>query len=194
VTAYVALLRGLNVGGKNLVPMTALRACFERQGLREVATYIQSGNVLFSAPARPGAAALASRLERAVAADFGVTTLVVLRTAAQLRAVVEAAPAGFGRDAARYRYDVLFLKDPGAAGAALAEVPVQEGVDRAEVGPGVLYFSRVAARAARSRLSRITALALYQRLTIRNWNTTTKLLALLTAREPAAHEPRPARP
>jgi uncharacterized protein (DUF1697 family) len=185
VTAYVALLRGLNVGGKNLVPMAALRACCEEEGLRDVATYIQSGNVLFSAPARPAAAVLERRLERAIAERFGVTTLAVLRTAAQLREVVARAPAGFGREPGRYRYDVLFLKDHRAAPAALAEVPVQEEVDRAHAGPGVLYFRRVAALASRSRLARITALPLYQRLTIRNWNTTAKLLALLAAREPA---------
>jgi uncharacterized protein (DUF1697 family) len=45
---YVALLRGINVGGKNLIPMPALRACFEREGFADLATYIQSGNVLFA--------------------------------------------------------------------------------------------------------------------------------------------------
>ena len=53
MTTYVALLRGINVGGKNLIKMPALKACFEENGFEDVATYIQSGNVLFSSPEDP---------------------------------------------------------------------------------------------------------------------------------------------
>ena len=49
MTAYVALLRGINVGGSNLIRVAALKACFEAEGFCDVATYIQSGNVLFTA-------------------------------------------------------------------------------------------------------------------------------------------------
>jgi uncharacterized protein (DUF1697 family) len=174
---YVALLRGINVGGKNLIPMPALKAYFEGEGLGEVATYIQSGNVLFTARAR--APALVTRLEAGLAKAFGYRATVVLRSREELRAVVEGAPAGFGASPDRYRYDVIFLKEPLTAAEALAAAPRNPAVDQVFAGRGVLYYSRLVAKASQSRLSRITGLPVYQRMTIRNWNTTTALLALL---------------
>jgi uncharacterized protein (DUF1697 family) len=63
-------------------------------------------------------------------------------------------------------------------------VPLKEGVDVAAAGNGVLYHRRLTSRATQSRLSRVVAMPMYQRMTIRNWNTTTKLASLVT--EPAA--------
>src|SRR5688572_14340509 len=95
MTRYVALLRGINVGGKNIIKMTELKACFEAQGLRDVATYIQSGNVLFSAPAR-GADALCRRVETTLAKTFAYRASVLLRSREELAAIVQRAPRGFG--------------------------------------------------------------------------------------------------
>ncbi len=181
---YVALLRGINVGGKNLIPMPALKAWFEGQGFREVATYIQSGNVLFTSG--EGQAALVGRLEAGLARAFGYDASVVLRSREQLRKVVQAAPAGFGARPALHRYDVLFLKAPLTPAEALEAAPVNPAVDRVAAGPGVLYYSRLVARASQSRMSRLTGLAVYQRMTIRNWNTTTALLARLDGAAPPA--------
>ena len=183
MTRYVALLRGINVGGKNLIGMADLRACFEDQGCRDVATYIQSGNVLFTANA-PGAG-LARRIERALAARFKYEASLVLRTAEQMHAILERAPRGFGARPDRYRYDVMFLKEPLTASAALKDLPLKEGVDRAYPGTGVVYFSRLVSKATQSRLSRIVSMPIYQRMTIRNWNTTTALLELLRTAPPA---------
>ena len=174
---YVALLRGINVGGKNLIRMPALAACFEAQRLTDVSTYIQSGNVLFSA--RQGAAALERRLEAALADAFSYRATVVVRSHQQLAAVVARAPRGFGTQPARYRYDVIFLKGPLTAAAALADVPRKDGVDQVFAGAGVVYASRLVAKASQSRIGRLTALPIYQQMTIRNWNTTTALLRLL---------------
>jgi uncharacterized protein (DUF1697 family) len=175
---YVALLRGINVGGNNLIKMAALKACFEKQGFSEVATYIASGNVLFSASAS-GAAKLAQGIEAALAATFDYDASVVLRSEKEMRAIVARAPAGFGTEPQKYRYDVIFLKAPLTAAAAIKEVPVNPAVDQAVAGPNVLYFSRLIAKATSSRLGKITAMPIYKNLTIRNWNTTTKLLVLL---------------
>lgn len=174
---YVALLRGINVGGKNLVAMAALKAWFEGEGFREVATYIQSGNVLFTAGER--SAELVPRLEAGLARAFGHDASVVLRSREQLRKVVQGAPPGFGARPALYRYDAIFLKEPLTAAAALAAAPRNPEVDRVSAGQGVLYYSRLVAEASRSRMSRITGLAMYKQMTIRNWNTTTALLARL---------------
>ncbi len=174
---YVALLRGVNVGGKNLVPMAALKAFFEAEGLGDVATYIQSGNVLFTS-AEPGGA-LVARLEAGLSEAFGYDASVVLRSRDELRRVVAGAPAGFGARPALHRYDVIFLKEPLSADEALAAAPVRPGVDRVAAGEGVLYYSRLVAKASQSRMSRITALPVYRRMTIRNWTTTTRLLELM---------------
>ena len=71
--SYVALLRGINVGGKNLIRMPALKACFEAKGFEDVATYIQSGNVLFRAPASP-APELSRRIEKMLAQGVRLRT------------------------------------------------------------------------------------------------------------------------
>jgi uncharacterized protein (DUF1697 family) len=96
-----------------------------------------------------------------------------------LRAIVDRAPKRFGAEPATYRYDVIFLKEPLAAKVALKSVPTKPGVDEAHAGTGVLYFSRLDARAAQSRLSKIVSSPIYPSVTIRNWNTTTKLLTLM---------------
>jgi uncharacterized protein (DUF1697 family) len=173
----VALLRGVNVGGKNVMRMAALKACFEADGFRDVATFIQSGNVLFEASG--SSAALTKRIEKILSGTFGYEASVVLVSALQLRRIVEAAPAGFGSRPDRYRYDVLFLKPPLKSSTAIRDVPLKDGVDTAAAGPGVIYCSRLISRATQSRIGRIVGTPVYRSLTIRNWNTTTKLLRML---------------
>jgi uncharacterized protein (DUF1697 family) len=182
MTEYVALLRGINVGGKNPIRMTELKACFEKQRLHDVATFIQSGNVLFSSD-EPARDRLTQRIERALSKAFGYDAAIVLRSQKQLKAVVERAPPEFGAHPNDYRYDTMFLKEPMTASTAMKSVLLKDGVDRAWAGPGVLYFSRLVAKASQSRLSRLASLPIYRSMTIRNWNTTTKLLAMMSARE-----------
>lgn len=182
---YAALLRGINVGGRNIIRKDALMRCFERLGFRDVITYLQSGNVVFGTDDR--AAALPERIERALAASFDYPACVVVRSQRELEDVVASAPRGFGARPEEYRYDVLFLKPPLTARAALKHVPRREGVDEVHPGRGVLYASRVASQASRSKLSGIVGTPIYGSVTIRNFNTTTKLLELLVrdSREPA---------
>ena len=173
----MALLRGINVGGRNVVAMADLREAFEAAGLRAVRTYIQSGNVLFESDA-PGQS-LEGDLEAMLERRFGVPLVVVLRSHPQLRNVVEKAPDGFGRAPDAYHSDVIFLKDPLTSRQAMRVVELREGVDRAWPGTGVIYFARLSDRRAQSRMSRIVGTPEYQRMTIRSWTTTTKLLSLL---------------
>jgi len=143
-----------------------------------VRTYIQSGNVLFeSTGTRPPA--LARRIEAMLSEAFDYRASVVLRSHRQMRSVVARAPDGFGSEPKKYRYDVVFLKAPLKAPSAIKTVPTREGVDRAWPGAGVLYFSRLIRQASKSHLSKLVAMPIYQQMTIRNWNTTTKLLSLM---------------
>ena len=175
---YVALLRGINVGGKNLIKMPALKACFEANGFDDVATYIQSGNVVFASP-ETRVTGLTARIEAMLAETFGYQATVVVRTRTQMRAVVDRAPKGFGAEPAKYRYDVIFLKGPLTARVAMKSVLTKPGIDEAYAGTGVLYFSRLIEKATQSRLNKIVSSPIYPNVTIRNWNTTTKLVRMM---------------
>jgi uncharacterized protein (DUF1697 family) len=178
MTSYVTLLRGINVGGRNLIKMPALKACFEANGFENVSTYIQSGNVVFEAPDRRSLQ-LTRRIEEMLAEAFDSVPAVVVRNREQMQAIVARAPKGFGAEPKKYRYDVIFLKEPLTAKVAIKSVPTKPGVDEAHAGTGVLYFSRLTSKATQSRLSRIVSSPIYPSVTIRNWNTTTKLLGMM---------------
>ncbi len=175
---YLTLLRGINVGGSNSIKMTDLKECFENIGGADVKTYIQSGNVMFRSEERD-AARLVSKIERALSARFAYTSRVVVLTHKQLTHIVEHAPDGFGTEPDTYRYHVIFLKKPLTATETMKSVSLKPGVDTAHKGQGVLYFSLLISKATQSHISRISTLPIYQHMTIRNWNTTTKLLALM---------------
>jgi uncharacterized protein (DUF1697 family) len=175
---YVALLRGINVGGKNLVPMADLRDAFVDAGFDDVSTYIASGNVLFTSD-RP-AATLEIEIEAALEQRLGRDLVVVVRSQRQLRAVVDKAPAGFLDLEGTHHRDAVFLKAPLSAAKAMKVVQLRDGVDQAWAGAGVVYFARLSAERQRSLMSKIVGTPEYQAMTIRSWSTTTKLRALLS--------------
>ena len=174
---YVALLRGINVGGRNKVAMADLRDVFEQAGYEAVRTYIQSGNVLFESDrARRD---LAEHLEGELERRLGMTLVVVVRSDQQLRNVVDKAPAGFGQSPDEYHSDVIFLKEGLTTSRAMEVVQLREGVDQVWTGTNVLYFARLSERRTESKLSKIVGTDAYQAMTIRSWNTTTKLVTML---------------
>lgn len=178
---YLALLRGINVGGKNIIKMADLKAGFDAMGFSDVKTYIQSGNVLFQSDEKDKAE-LTTMIEKGLSRRFNFEVKVVVVSQKELTAIIRAAPEGFGEDEKKFRYDVIFLKEPLGAKEAMKSVSVREGVDTAHAGKQALYFSRLIAKASQSHLTKIIGLPVYQNMTIRNWNTTTKLLALMEGR------------
>lgn len=175
---YVALLRGINVGGNNLIKMPALKACFEAQRFREVTTYIASGNVLFTAGSE-NRQALTRQIEKALSSTFAYDSRVVIRSFDEMKATVQKAPSGFGERPNLYRYDVIFLKEPLTPAEAMKSVTARPGVDRVFAGDGAIYFSRLTSKAAQSQLTRIVGTPAYKNMTVRNWNTTVKLAELM---------------
>jgi uncharacterized protein (DUF1697 family) len=175
---YLALLRGINVGGKNLIRMPELRAAFERAGFRNVTTYIQSGNVLLESKLK-NPARLSGLIEEAVAKEFGCTSLAVVLSQEQLASIVLKAPPGFGADPSRYRYDVAFMKPPLCAQELLPTINLKAGVDEASESNGVLYFRRLTERASQSHLPKLVNTAAYKSMTLRNWNTTSELYKMM---------------
>jgi uncharacterized protein (DUF1697 family) len=176
-TRYVALLRGINVGGNNKIAMADLRELFEQEGHTRVATYIQSGQVLFASTTP--AATLEADLERAIAERFDLTVPVVVVSHAKLRTVVRKAPEGFGQSPDTFHSDVIFLKKPLTPAKAMEVVRLRDGVDQAWSANGVLYFARLSELRTKSMLSKIMGTPQYKLMTIRSWSTTVKLLAML---------------
>lgn len=178
----MALLRGINVGGNNIIRMVDLKRCFEDMGFTTVVTYIQSGNVVFNA-GRGSAKGVAEKIERVLSSTFGYQSKVVVLSADQLERVVSEVPPGFGEDGSQYRYDVLFVRAPMKAQAALEQIPVADDVDQAHAGTHAVYFRRLISRAAESQLDKLARRPVSQHITVRNWNTTTKLLTMAQAPE-----------
>lgn len=179
---YICLLRGINVGGNNIIKMLALKECFEKMGFDKVRTYIQSGNVIFTSTEK-STETLTKKIEKQLSQTFNYKSVVVIISKKQLKEVIEEAPKGFGSNKDKYRYDVIFIKPPLKAKETMKEMPIKEGVDHGAAGEHALYFSRLIAKATSSKISRIIQMPIYQFMTIRNWNTTTKLQALIEIKE-----------
>jgi uncharacterized protein (DUF1697 family) len=175
---YLALLRGINVGGNNIIKMSDLKSCFEEMGFKDVSTYIQSGNIIF----RSGGGdkrELTREIEERLSQRFTYQSRVALLSRQQVRDIVGKAPPDFGTEPDKYRYDVLFVIEPLKVGELMKKVSPRVEVDRVYEGESALYFSRLISRASQSRLSKIITIPEYKDITIRNWNTTTRLLGLM---------------
>jgi uncharacterized protein (DUF1697 family) len=179
MNTYLVLLRGINVGGKNKVPMASLKQCLEALGFANISTYIASGNVILESgkPAAEVQAQIEAALPGCFRLDVDLVKVLVLAPS-QLQAIIDRKPEGFGEQPEKYHSDAIFLMGIDAAQAMPVFDP-REGVDTVWPGEGVVYSQRLSALRTKSRLSKIVASPLYKSMTIRSWNTTTKLLELL---------------
>ena len=175
-TTYVALLRGVNVGGRNIMSMTALRQCLEQLGLTNVKTFIQSGNVAFESVEKNGAK-LTRRIESAVSAALGIDSRVVLLSQAQLKAIVADAPAGWVGNS-ELRRNIAFLRPALTVSQALKQVEVKPGVDSVAAGKRVLCMSTAISGVQKSGLRKLIGTPAYREMTIRTYTTCQKILAL----------------
>ena len=182
MSAYLVLLRGINVGGKNKVPMAELRTVLEEAGFENVSTYIASGNVFLDSdkPAAKVAETIETALPKAFKLDADLIRVAVL-SAEDVEGVVKKRPKGFGDEPSRYHSDAVFLMGTDAA-EAMAVFSPRDGVDKVWPGDGVIYSQRLSAQRTKSRLNRIMASPLYKSMTIRSWQTTLALLDLMRAR------------
>ena len=177
---YVALLRGINVGGKNRLPMRALVEALSAAGFRRVQSYIQSGNLVFEAGADQEAA-LPARLSELIATRFGLEVPVVVFAAPALRALVSRNPylSGELRDPSRLL--VAFLAEQPSPEALARLDPARSPPDRF-TAHGRAIFLECPEGFGRSKLT--TAYfdsKLQTQSTIRNWKTTLRLLELCEA-------------
>lgn len=183
VKTFLVLFRGINVGGKNKVPMAGLKTFLEGLGFSDVLTYIASGNAILASD--QDADRIASRIETALPGYFVLDSEIIkvlVLSRQQLQSVVDDRPDGFGDHPDTFHSDAIFLM-----GVDVAEVmPIfrpRDGVDRVWPGNGVVYSQRLSAQRTKSRLSSIIASPLYKSMTIRSWATTMKLAELLVMRD-----------
>jgi len=176
MTSYVALLRGINVGGNKMVAMAELREMIESLGFVDVKTLLQSGNAVFRGPAKPPAA-LEARLEAAMTKHFGFSCDYHVRTGAEMRGVIEANPLKSAAAKNPSYFTVTFYRaqlDRAAIKAAQAAIAGPE-ILRADGSHLYMYWPE---GQGRSKAGIVVAKALKVQGTARNWNTVLKLAAL----------------
>jgi uncharacterized protein (DUF1697 family) len=174
---YIALLRGINVGGNNMIKMNDLKILFEGLKFSEVKTYIQSGNIIFS-DKKKDKAKLTGIIQKALLEKFNYDCPIILYNFDEYQNIINNIPKGFGTDQEKYKYDVWFLINKLTAEEVMKSVRLREGVDKIYAGPGVVYTSFLKEMAGKSYFSKIVQLPIYKNITIRNWNTTKKLYEL----------------
>ena len=179
MNTHIALIRGINVGGKNKVPMAGLKECLEQLGFSNVSTYIASGNVILESD--KGVDEIRDRIEGALPESFKLDDEIIrvlVLTRDQFQAVIDNKPEGFGEQPEKYHSDAIFLMGIDSAQAVSVFDP-REGVDKVWPGDGVIYSQRLSSLRTKSRLSKIIGTPIYKSMTIRSLNTTTKLLEML---------------
>lgn len=179
-TIYLGLLRGINVGGKNLVSMSRLKAAFERAGMEDVSTFIASGNILFRHEGKP--APLAPLLERVIAKEFKLPIKVLLRDLKQMQATAKAIPRTWRNDD-RMKCDVFFLWEEHDRAEVLKELPAKKGVDDYKYVAGAVIWRVLRKNINKTRMTKIVGTKLYAGMTIRNCSTVRKLATLMEAME-----------
>ena len=181
MTKYVLLMRGINVGGKNKVSMAALKKSLEDLGYGNVSTLLASGNVV--ADSSKSAAAIQTEIEKVLPKTFKLDSdliKVLALSKAKFKSMLASKPKGFGEQASKYHSDAIFLMGLTPA-KAFAVFDPKEGIDEVWRGKAMIFHQRLSAKRTKSRLSKIVASPLYKSMTVRSWQTTEKLLALLDA-------------
>lgn len=174
---YVALLRGINVGGKTLVKMADLKSCVEALGLGNVSTYIASGNLLFESAARD-AARLETKIERAIENHFRLSVKVVVLDRTEYARVVKAIPTPWVGDQS-LRSNVAFVRRGTDAKAIVRDLRPDAAVEEVKAIDGAVLWATKRDALNRSVMRKLIGGAAYKELTVRNLNTTLKLHELL---------------
>jgi uncharacterized protein (DUF1697 family) len=178
VTVFVALLRAVNVGGKNIISMPALKASFEKIGFTGVTTYINSGNVIFKTK-EVDQRKIERNIERMLSKDYHLESKVVVRNLSEMANLVASLPASWNGDP-RYKYNVIFLRHSIDSEEILNRLSPNPEVEEVTYRSGALLWSAQISNLPRTDMLKVSGQKIYQEVTIRNLNTTRKLLDLMT--------------
>ena len=176
---YVALLRGINVGGYNKIDMKELVVSFEKRGFVDVSTYINTGNIFFTDTKRPRGQ-LVQTIESLISEDFGLDIRALVRSQADVQSVADALPGKWTNDPDTMKSDVMFLWDEVDSPGVLDKVVIKQGVDTVIYVPGVLLWSVSRTDQSKSGMQKLVGTKLYKQMTIRNVNTFRSIHTLLT--------------
>ncbi len=171
-TRYVALLRGINVGGNNKVEMSKLKTLFTKLGCTDVVTYINSGNVIFDSVEE--ADALLLDIEKALKKRLGFPVRIVLREIKNIRKVAKAIPADWINGDGQ-KTDVLFLWKEFDSKKTLALIHQNGDVDRLKYVDGAIIWNVKLTDYNKSGMRKFIGTAVYKNMTGRNVNTVRKL-------------------
>lgn len=179
---YIALLRGINVGGNNKVSMTELKLALAEAGLDNVRTYINSGNVLFESD-ETDAVKLAQTCESAIEDRFGFPVGCVVLGGDAYKSAVDHAPKWWGKtDDKNIRNDALFVLRHGTAKAVIDAVgEVNNEYERVEASEHVVFWTIDRRKYTKARLPKIIGTDAYRTISMRSSTTTKKLYDLLDA-------------
>jgi len=174
---FVALLRGVNVGGNNMISMSSLKKSFENMGFTGVVTYINSGNIIFKSK-EADARKLEVKLEQMLSREYQLDSKVVLRSVSEMGQLVQSIPRNWGGDSS-WRYNVIFLRHTIDSEKILAEIEVKKDIEEVVYRPGTLLWSAQISELTRTNMLKLSSRKMYQDMTIRNLNTTRKLHELM---------------
>ncbi len=174
---YFALLRGINVGGNNKVPMKQLAQIWEQAGLTQVKTYINSGNIIFQSQLKPNQ--LITLIEKAIEQEFGFAISVQIRDFDQISQTLKALPETWVNND-HIKCDVLFLAPKVDKPAIINDLPIKKPIDEVQYTPGAVIWKIDRANATKSKITKLVGTKLYKQMTIRNANTLRKIHALMS--------------
>jgi len=175
---YLGLLRGINVGGKAKIKMADLRLLMTRSGFTNVATYIQSGNVVFNSDVSD-TDKLADTIHAAIFADLGLDIDVVVLEKTDWAAILKNAPVWWGADDT-WKHNLLVLLPPYDMPETMHAIgKLKPEIEAAEPGERVVYQSMSREFFGRTTTGKLASSPLYKKITVRNYNTAHKLQALL---------------
>ena len=177
VKIFVALLRGVNVGGKNMIRMSSLKESFERMGFGDVATYINSGNVIFKSQ-EGDARKLERSVEGMLSSEYELECKVVVRSLSEMADLVKSLPETWDGDA-RWKYNVIFLRHSTDSENILHGLEPESDIERIVYRPGALLWSARISDLSRASMHKLPSRKLFQEMTVRNTNTTKKLYELM---------------
>lgn len=182
LNVFVALLRGVNVGGNNMISMKALKDSFQTiAGFTEITTYINSGNVIFKTK-ETDARKLERKIEQMLLKDFQLDSRVVVRSLSEMETLVQSLPASWN-DSDRWRYYVVFLRHSIDSEKILEDLPANADVEEIVYRPGTLLWSVLISELTRSKIQKLSSRKIYKDMTVRNLNTTHKLHQLMKKAE-----------
>jgi uncharacterized protein (DUF1697 family) len=175
---YVALLRGINVGGNNKVEMPRLRQAFESLGYGRVSTYINSGNVVFEA-SQSDIRSLSTAIESAVESRFGFTIKTLVVKSESVLKIAAEVPADWVNDGAEMKCDVLFLWPEIDSPAVLDQLDHRPGIDELLYFPGAVVWRVLRKDYGKSGMNKLIGSEVYKKSTARNINTVRKLAQMI---------------